>query len=166
MGGKRQPKAERHPVPHNKPPQNSSAQHSETPDSPPRRLLEVRGQHFSGPLPHPDILARYNEVVPNGADRIMGMAERQAEHRQFLEKTNVVSEKNRAYLGMILAFTLAIFFGGCGTYLIINGHKTDGLAAMFAPLGGLIGTFFYAERARRKERLERSRVRGEKLPED
>lgn len=30
----------------------------------------VEINQFSGPLPHPDILARYNEIVPGAADRI------------------------------------------------------------------------------------------------
>jgi uncharacterized membrane protein len=40
---------------------------------------------FSGPLPPPNLLAQYNEVLPDGANRIVTMAERQAKHRQRLE---------------------------------------------------------------------------------
>src|SRR3954471_19352404 len=40
----------------------------------------------SGPLPDPADLAAYNAVIPNGADRIMKMAEAQSTHRMELEK--------------------------------------------------------------------------------
>ena len=31
---------------------------------------------YSGQLPHPDLLDRFNDLIPNGADRIMKMAEK------------------------------------------------------------------------------------------
>lgn len=40
---------------------------------------------FSGPLPHPDILAKYEEVYPGAASKIFQMAEEQAEHRRKME---------------------------------------------------------------------------------
>lgn len=44
--------------------------------------IRVRSyEYWNGPLPHPDILIRYNDAAPNGADRILKMAERQEEHR-------------------------------------------------------------------------------------
>jgi uncharacterized membrane protein len=38
-----------------------------------------------GPLPHPAVLKQYDDVVPGAAERIMRMAEQQAQHRQDLE---------------------------------------------------------------------------------
>ncbi len=43
-------------------------------------------QHsFSGPIPPPSILKGYNDIVKDGADRIMSMAEKQSGHRIALE---------------------------------------------------------------------------------
>jgi uncharacterized membrane protein len=53
---------------------------------------------FQGPLPPPDVLERYNLVVPNGAERIMAMAESQVHHRQKLESI-VVSGTQRLKSG-------------------------------------------------------------------
>jgi hypothetical protein len=44
-----------------------------------------------GPLPDPAELAAYNEIIPNGADRIMRMAEDQSTHRIGIEKIVVTS---------------------------------------------------------------------------
>lgn len=40
----------------------------------------------SGPLPPPEVLKAYDEVLKGAAKRIFDMAERQATHRQALEK--------------------------------------------------------------------------------
>ena len=42
-----------------------------------QRLVQQTMQAFSGPLPPPSMLAEYNNVVQNGAERIMVMAEKQ-----------------------------------------------------------------------------------------
>ncbi|MFH1760058.1 MAG: DUF2335 domain-containing protein [bacterium] len=49
--------------------------------------IQVQQASFSGPIPHPQILQKYNEIVPDAAARIIKMAENQATHRQDLEKT-------------------------------------------------------------------------------
>ena len=36
---------------------------------------------FMGPIPPPGILAGYNNVIPNGADRVIMMAEKEQAHR-------------------------------------------------------------------------------------
>ncbi len=76
------------------------------------RLVRVAAQisrTFSGPLPPPEILQRYNEIVPGAADRIIKMAESQHHHRQALEKSvvdsNVFSQKVGLGLGFIIAMT-------------------------------------------------------------
>ena len=42
-------------------------------------LLSVRAS-FSGPLPPPELLKQYDEVVPGAADRIISMAEAEQAH--------------------------------------------------------------------------------------
>jgi uncharacterized membrane protein len=51
-------------------------------------MLRVQAmmQSFSGPLPPPEALERYNQVLPGAAERIISMAESQHAHRQELEK--------------------------------------------------------------------------------
>jgi uncharacterized membrane protein len=46
---------------------------------------------FTGPLPPPEVLAKYNETVPGLAERIICMAEQQAKHRQQIETTVIKS---------------------------------------------------------------------------
>ena len=48
------------------------------PEDEKRKEITATVSIFSGPLPTPEAFARYNEVQPDAADRILGMAEKRA----------------------------------------------------------------------------------------
>ena len=50
-------------------------------------ISAVSSQTFKGPLPPPEMLARYNQLCPGFAERILQLAEREAENRHTLEQT-------------------------------------------------------------------------------
>ena len=54
-----------------------------------KRIL-IHQSSFSGPIPPPDILKGYNDVVKDGAERIIAMAEKQSNHRMILENPPVL----------------------------------------------------------------------------
>jgi hypothetical protein len=56
-------------------------------------IEQTRISYRSGILPEPNELAAYNAIIPNGADRIMKMAEAQSAHRIELESTVVRSQQ-------------------------------------------------------------------------
>lgn len=99
---------------------------------------------FSGPLPPPAMLARYNEALPDGADRIVKMAEQQSMHRQRIESR-----------GQIFGFTLAMTAIVGGIVLISVGRSTEGLVPLVSAIAGLTAIFIYGEtRARKARQLE------------
>src|SRR5690242_17849317 len=51
------------------------------------QVTQTMVMHHQGPLPDPEALARYGEIIPDGANRIMKMAEEQAKHRIQLESS-------------------------------------------------------------------------------
>ena len=72
---------------------------------------EVRIQaamRYSGPLPPPEALERYNQILPGAAERIIAMAESQHAHRQGLEKHVIESNVSAQRLGTILGFVVAM----------------------------------------------------------
>ena len=84
---------------------------------------------WRAPLPPPNALARYNDVLPGAAERILQMAEKQQEQDHNaqmaaidIERTVVVSDSRRAYLGMLAGFIISLLVIGGGIYLIANGH--------------------------------------------
>jgi len=111
---------------------------------------------FSGPLPPPGVLAKYNEVIPNGAERIVAMAERQSAHRESLEAQvvagNVASQKR----GSIFAFIICLVALIGGFALLFTGRNADGLAAIISSLTALAGVFVYGRYKQGKERVDKA----------
>ncbi len=125
-------------------------------------LTQVQTEFFSGPIPPPSYLARYNDVVPGGADRILSMAERQSSHRESLE-TKVVDGGLRAQRqGMNRAFILALVVVLGGIYLMATGKSGWGFAAIISSLTSLVSVFAIGKREQRKERVEKSNALAER----
>ena len=55
---------------------------------------------FSGPIPPPNILRQYEDILPGATDRILTMAEAQSKHRQHMEKTVVEGDTKRSAQGL------------------------------------------------------------------
>ncbi len=99
-------------------------------------------QVFSGPLPTPEAFARYNEVQPDAADRILGMAEKEQEIRHEAQRGAIANDRHRIVAATIIALAI-VAVAGMATWL--------GQASIAIPLGlaGLLGTVFRRLMARR-----------------
>ena len=78
------------------------------------RMIAVSQESFSGPMPHPDILRGYKELIPDAPERILQMAEQEQKHRidvekQMLEQNNknIVESAKANKRSQIIAFILA-----------------------------------------------------------
>lgn len=98
-------------------------------------------EHFSGPLPHPEHLALYADLIDNGAERIMKQSEEQTEHRIVSERKIVNWTLAQGVFGQIFAFILAILFGIGGLYLTMHKHAAVGGLMIAAPVMTMIGAF-------------------------
>jgi uncharacterized membrane protein len=122
-----------------------------------KQTLVAEAHFFRGPIPHPAVLAQYNTVTPDAANRILGMAERQEAHRQILEKHIVESGVRRADLGLKFGFVLALAFGIGSIYLLAIGQRVEGLTTIFGTIGTIAGSFIYVQISRRRERPKRDK---------
>ncbi len=111
-------------------------------------ILEKRTSeetHFSGPLPPPEMLEQYNKGVPDAANRILVMAEKQAEHRRYCEKKQVDTESRDSLLGILSALIVSIVILITGTVIVIvAGGVVGTIAGTLLNLTGIatiIGTF-------------------------
>ncbi len=105
-----------------------------------------------GPLPPPEELYKYNQVFEGCAQRIVAMAEHQAEHRQDLERTVVKSNATAQLRGQIFAFTLSTLIIVTGAYLLLQGRNIAGFALIGGDAATLVGMFLYGRQAQGKER--------------
>jgi len=111
---------------------------------------------YSGPLPHPALLAKYNEVIPGGAERIMAMAERQSAHRERLEAMVVESNVKSQQRGTNYAFVLCLVALVGGFSLLFLGRNIDGWISILGSLTALASTFIYSRHKQAQERIEKS----------
>lgn len=98
-------------------------------------------EHFSGPLPHPDIMEHYERIVPGSADRIIRKFESQTEHRQRMENRFVWAETIRSVGGLIGGFVIAITTIAGGLYMALHDHPFLGGSLSFVGLTVLVGAF-------------------------
>jgi uncharacterized membrane protein len=115
-------------------------------------MMQVSRQYsFSGPIPPPEVLEKYNQALPGAAERILSMAEQQSHHRQSIETkvidSNIFVQKLGPFLGFIVAMTAVVG----GIVLILKGKDGYGLASIIAPLAGLAGVFLYGKQQQRKD---------------
>ena len=80
----------------------------------------------SGPLPTPEMLERYSQIIPNGAERIMAMAEAQSAHRISIESTVITSQQSQSGRGQVFALTIGIFGITAGAIVACLGHDAVG----------------------------------------
>lgn len=109
---------------------------------------------FSGPLPHPDLLLKFNEAVPGAAERIIKMAEEQSAHRRDLERDVVSSDIARSKWGQILGFIIALFGLGVSAVIGIYGNAIASGIIGAGTLASLVGVFMYGSKSRARERQE------------
>jgi len=106
---------------------------------------------FQGPLPHPDILKGYNEVVPNGAERIFALAEKQTEHRMSLERKVIDEEIRLSLRGQNFGFILGLTGLTLSALLAFLGHEV--VAGIFASttIIGLVTVFVVGKKLSLKD---------------
>lgn len=125
-----------------------------------KAAFAVRAEYSSGPLPSPQVLAQYNEVLPGLAERLVQQAEGQTRHRQDLERTvvnaNVASEKR----GQILGFILALVLGAGGLGLVALGHEPWGISVIMTDVVALAGVYIFGKKKQRDELAEKRQAPG------
>jgi uncharacterized membrane protein len=111
---------------------------------------------FSGPLPPPEVLKKFDEIVPGAAERIMKMAEGQFVHRTELEKKVIDSGIAREKWGQIMGFLIAIVGLIVSGLIAIYGNALAGGIIGIGTLCSLVGVFMYGSKARSEERIKKS----------
>ncbi|MCP4553187.1 MAG: DUF2335 domain-containing protein [Bacteroidetes bacterium] len=120
--------------------------------------IEIREiqEHHQGPLPSPSTLNGYNNVVKNGAERIMKVFESQSSHRMNLEKKVVYRQTFQSLLGQILGFVIVVACLGLGVYLVSNGFEAAGIILFSLDIVGLAYVFVVGKKFQEKSLRDKS----------
>jgi uncharacterized membrane protein len=125
-------------------------------------LIEM--SRYIGPLPHPDMLAAYEEIVPgSGANIIANMLD-ESKHRRSMEEQTLIRADRRSLLGQCFGLSIAII-GMAAAFLIFWFAKDiNAIAATIAGsvLGGaslipLVGKFTDRQREYKKPKKDVTR---------
>lgn len=118
-------------------------------------VTTITQRYHSGPLPSPEQLEEYAKLIPNGADRIMNMAEKQMEHRQNLENNVISSQLKQSRLGQWLGFAIGVITITCGAGCVLLDHDIAGLILGGAGLTGLVSVFVIGKKQQRDDLEEK-----------
>jgi uncharacterized membrane protein len=135
-------------------PSPSNPNPSQDPQLPPHVKLQTGGHIIGqtaqtsitfGPLPHPEVLAGYDQICPGAADRVIKQFEAEGEHRRSMERTGMEASKDamrrqyaEARWGQVCATLITLSFLGCGAYVALEGQPWAGSILGSLGLGSIV----------------------------
>ncbi|MGW4922286.1 DUF2335 domain-containing protein [Streptomyces parvulus] len=103
-----------------------------------RREIVRRHQ---GPLPAPQTLGEYEQVLPGLAERIVSMAEREQAHRHELERTDLTQDYRISRAGQGLGLIALLVIAALAAYLGFLGHPGWAVAVAGIDIAAVVGVF-------------------------
>ncbi|MFT6590324.1 MAG: putative membrane protein [Rhodoferax sp.] len=98
---------------------------------------------WSGPLPPPGALAQFNDIIPDGAERIMAMVEREQAHRIAHETKELDAATRDFSRGHWMGAVIALSCVAAATYTAFIGtHWSVSVALVGLPITALAGKLF------------------------
>lgn len=79
------------------------------------------------------------------------MAERQATHRQELEKTAITSNRKRELTGQVFGLVISLSAIACGTWLAMHDKPVAGLGTIIGTVVSLVAVFIYGKYTQKRE---------------
>ena len=109
---------------------------------------QLVAEQFQGPVPHPNILAGYEEIHTGFAERIICLAEKETAHRHIMEKkaleaeiSGLKSEAADTRIGQIFGLLIGLVTVLAGTYAAIHGAQAAGSLIGTSGVVGLVSAF-------------------------
>lgn len=119
-------------------PRNMAAHHQAEPTA------HIAALHALSPnLPDPEELAKYEKVIPGGAERILELAERQFEEESTLAARKLETSARTTRIKQIITFVLALAGIALGSTLLLQGSELAGLLVIVIDALALVGSRLY-----------------------
>ena len=109
-------------------------------------VTQTEMQHWHGPLPPPNSLEKYDEIVPGSAQTIINMAVKEQEHRHIMEEKTLEKSSKLAMTSTICGFICVILLICLVVYSIIAGAYNTALAAVISAIATIAGIFVLRRR--------------------
>jgi uncharacterized membrane protein len=131
-----------------------------------QQSVMMQASAWSGPLPPPEALARYNDILPNGAERIVAMVERQAAHRIEIESHVSRQQLKQSGRGQIYALIIGISGLGTSAYAAYLGLGAAAGTIATVALGTLAVTFILGKKSEISSRTSKSQPQLMSAPQE
>ena len=104
-------------------------------------LIQQRAEMFSGPIPPPELIERYEKILPGAAKTIFSEWESQTMHRQKIERSVIATDNLKSILGLVFGFIVVLVAIAGGIYIALRGKELFGSGLSLAGLALLAGAF-------------------------
>jgi uncharacterized membrane protein len=111
----------------------------------------VTATMWGGPLPPPEQLEQYDKAFPGAAERIIAMAEKQAQHRQSLEASVIPDQQRQSSNGQKFAFVIALAGITGATLTGIFGSTWAAVAIAAGAMGVLTVSFVFGKNSQKQQ---------------
>jgi uncharacterized membrane protein len=105
-------------------------------------IAQRESKHYSGPIPEPLDLQKYEDIKIGFAERIVTMAENEASHRQNIEHKIINSERVFNVLGQMTALLMGSLVVALMAYTISQGFAEE-VQWIGVSIASVIGLFIY-----------------------
>ena len=122
----------------------------------PSRSARVEMMEYRGPVPPPADLEHYERIVKGAGDRIITMAEKQASHRQTIERRVINTNNIASVLGQVFALLIALRAFQFSAEALKQGHSAAAITTVISTIASLVGIFLYGRRKAAQERHRRA----------
>lgn len=104
--------------------------------------------HLAFPaLPEPEELAKYEKIIPGGAERILELAEQDCRHNRELESRQLSASAKLKFLRYFIIFVLALATGALGAALLLAGSELAGLLVIVVDAAALAAVSLYGKQS-------------------
>jgi uncharacterized membrane protein len=112
------------------------------------RTVVQTASAWSGPLPPPSVLADFDSVVENGAERIMAAWESETAHRRDLERSSLKFSAFDSIFGKVSALIFVLTALGVAAYAAAIGAQWLGVILGGGVIGSVVWAFVHAPKAK------------------
>lgn len=104
-----------------------------------RAALIAQMEQWSGPLPPPAVLEKFNQIVPGSAARILKMAEKEQQHRVSYEREGLTATAGEARRGQYLGAAISgAAIVGAVVAAVMGAHASVPIALVGIPVLGIV----------------------------
>lgn len=103
--------------------------------------VTIQATQYSGPVPPPDVLRGFEQIVPGSAERILTMAEENGKHQREMERMTLSAAYTTIRLGQFFGLFIGLAALATCAYALYLGYEDTAIAIGGSTIVGLVAIF-------------------------